>query len=55
MEEGRLRLVELVPRGEIDARPWNKRARMFSTALKIRTFSLRKKISLGLRPGAKKS
>lgn len=29
--EGRLGLVELVPRGETDARPWNKKVTMFST------------------------
>ena len=53
--EGRLGLVELVPRGETDARPWNKRVTMFSTTQKLSTFYSRKKIWLGLRPGAKES
>ena len=36
IEEGRLDLVELVPRGGADARPWIKRVKMSSTILRVK-------------------
>lgn len=36
IEEGRLDLVELVPRGGADARPWIKRVKMSSTILTVK-------------------
>ena len=43
IEEGRLDLVELVPRGGADARPWIKRVKMSSTILTVKHQSTREK------------